>query len=91
MVYVAAAKPARVLMYSKPDCHLCDDMREQVLDALESANALMRTIDIATDPALMARYGHDIPVLLVDGEEIARHRISEADLYAALRQRGVIR
>lgn len=91
MVGVAAARPAGVLMYSKPGCHLCDDMREQVRDALESASMPLRDVDISTDPALEARYRHDIPVLLVDGEEIARHRISDFDLHAALRQRGVIR
>ena len=37
-------------------------------------------IDISTDFALERRYGQDIPVLLIDGAEVARHRIGEHDL-----------
>ena len=41
-------------------------------------------VDISGDPALERRYGHDIPVLLIDGVETARHRIDEADLVRTL-------
>jgi hypothetical protein len=36
----------------------------------------LRTVDVTGDPALLARYGLDIPVLTVDEREVARHRIS---------------
>ena len=41
-----------------------------------------------TDIALERRYGQDIPVLLIDGTEVARHRIGEHDLRLMLAPRG---
>lgn len=89
---VVAGRPARIVLFSRPGCHLCDDMRTLVLDVLEGAGseAAVRDIDIASDPALTQQYRHDIPVLCVDGQEIARHRIGEPELAAALRRHGVI-
>jgi len=37
-------------------------------------------VDISTDPALMARYGLEIPVLLVDGRKAAKYRVTAAEL-----------
>jgi hypothetical protein len=35
-------------------------------------------VDIDADPALVARYDEDVPVLLLDGVEVCRHRFDEA-------------
>jgi hypothetical protein len=40
----------------------------------------IQEIDISTDPDLEARYGLEIPVLLVDGRKIAKYRITEEAL-----------
>lgn len=39
-------------------------------------------IDISTDPELSARYGLEIPVLLVDGQKAAKYRVTERELRA---------
>ena len=36
--------------------------------------------DVAEDPELARRYRLEIPVLLWEGREVARHRITEAEL-----------
>jgi hypothetical protein len=70
----------RLTLYSKPGCHLCDDMK-QVIDAVAARVPLtLDIIDISTDPALMARYGLEIPVLLVDGRKAAKYRVTAAEL-----------
>jgi hypothetical protein len=43
-------------------------------------------VDIAGHPELEARYGHDIPVILLDGVEIARHFVRERKLLELLHQ-----
>jgi hypothetical protein len=45
---------------------------------------VLERVDISTDDALERRYGHDIPVLLVDGRLAAKHRITEAELVRKL-------
>ncbi|HMD33991.1 MAG TPA: glutaredoxin family protein [Vicinamibacterales bacterium] len=69
-------------LYSRPGCHLCDEMKIVVRRVVESARApiALEEIDITADPDLEARYGIDIPVLLVDGKKAAKYRIGEMEL-----------
>ena len=71
-------------LYTRPGCHLCDDLKETLLRVWRQQAFELTEIDISRDPALERRYGHDIPVLLIDGVEAARHRIDEADLVRRL-------
>ena len=45
-------------------------------------------IDISTDPTLEARYGMEIPVLLIDGIKAAKYRIGEEELTRVLAGRA---
>ena len=46
-------------------------------------------IDISVDPALLDRYGLEIPVLMIDGRKAAKYRVSEQELTQMLdRPRG---
>ena len=64
-----------VELYGKQGCHLCDKVRADLGEMREVVEFVLREIDITADPALYARYRYDVPVVLVDGEEWARHRI----------------
>lgn len=69
-------------IYSRPGCHLCQDMKEtaeQVVRGLGIA-ARIDEISIAGEPELEARYGAEIPVLLVNGRKAAKYRVSEEAL-----------
>jgi glutaredoxin len=75
-------------LYSRPGCHLCEDMLA-VIDSLpQRASFDVQVVDVSSDPDLERRYGLDIPVLLVDGTEAARHRVSEAELVRVLAASG---
>lgn len=75
---------ARVLLYSKPGCHLCDDAREVIERVCAEVGTTYDEIDINSDPALVRRYGEQIPVVLVDGAQHDFWRVDEARLRAAL-------
>ncbi len=69
-------------IYSRPGCHLCDDMEalvERVAPTLGEPAAI-EVVDISSDADLESRYGLEIPVLLVDGRKAAKYRIAEEDL-----------
>ena len=71
----------RVTIYSKPDCHLCDEMKAIVHRVLDGdAHTSIEEIDISDDSALVDRYGLEIPVLVIDGTKVAKYRVSEAEL-----------
>ena len=71
-----------ITIYSRPGCHLCDEMKEVVTRTIQrfTGRAQIEEIDISTDPALEARYGLEIPVLMVDGRKAAKYRVTEAEL-----------
>ena len=81
----------RLTIYSKPGCHLCDEMKSLVHRVIsrQSANLAISVdeIDISTDQALLDRYGLEIPVLLIDGKKVAKYRVSEEELTRMLRAR----
>jgi hypothetical protein len=72
-----------LVMYTRPGCHLCDEMKAAVM-RIAGHGIRLREVDISTDAALERRYGHTIPVLVVGGREVAKGRISATDLARAL-------
>ena len=68
----------------RPGCHLCDVMEERLLRVLPTLGLTYRTVDVDTDAALRSLYGDVIPVLLVDGAEVARVRVSTRRLESLL-------
>jgi hypothetical protein len=57
-------------LYGKPGCHLCDDARAVVGEALAGRDVALREVDVTLDPVLERRYGERIPVVAVDGDEL---------------------
>jgi len=81
---------AALTIYSRPGCHLCDEMKAIVHHVAKAAEPplAVEEIDISTDPDLEARYGLEIPVLLVDGKKAAKYRITEETLTRLIRDRA---
>ena len=73
-------------IYSRPGCHLCDDMKALVrrVVARSAEPIAVGEVDISTDPELEMRYGLEIPVLLLNGRKIAKYRVTEEALTRAL-------
>jgi glutaredoxin len=74
----------RITFYTRTGCHLCDEARvviERVCADLEEEYA---EIDIDTDPALVSRFGEEVPVTFVDGRQHDFWRVDPARLRAAL-------
>ena len=57
-------------LYSRPDCHLCELLTEQLLP-LVADRVRIEVIDIGTDPGLERRYGLRIPVLAAGDTELS--------------------
>ena len=76
--------PPRVLLYSKPGCHLCDDAREVIAAVCAELGEGFDEVDITKSEDLMRAYGEQIPVTLVDGEQHDFWRVDAARLRAAL-------
>lgn len=80
----AATMSRKITIYSKPDCHLCDLAKDVVDRCRQKVDFTVEVIDISQNPALFEHYRDDIPVILLDGNEIARHFVRERQLLELL-------
>ncbi|MGH2829231.1 MAG: glutaredoxin family protein [Actinomycetota bacterium] len=69
----------RVVLYTTPDCHLCDDARE----ALRALKVDFEEVDARDDPRRFLR----TPVVEVAGNEVAQGEIDRRRLARALGRR----
>ena len=74
-------------IYSRPGCHLCDEMKAVVRRVSASIPISLEEIDISGDTELERVYGLEIPVLLADGKKVAKYRIGEGELLRILTAR----
>ncbi|HEX5893966.1 MAG TPA: glutaredoxin family protein [Solirubrobacterales bacterium] len=74
-----------VRLYTRPDCHLCDEARSG-LEALRSdgLDFELEEIDIDTDDELLSRFLERIPVIEVDGEIVGELRLDPDGIRARL-------
>jgi len=73
-----------IQLLSRRECCLCEDAK-LVLSSLEQQGLCSwETVNVDHDKTLLIRYGMDVPVLLMDGKELFRHRMTEDALKSAL-------
>jgi glutaredoxin len=75
-------------IYSRPGCHLCDEMKDVVKRVAQSIPLQLEEVDISSSRDLEEKYGLEIPVLLVDGKKAAKYRLREEDLRRILAGRA---
>ena len=83
----------RLTLLHREDCELCDQMLAD-LDTLARTLApqlrlpAIEVVDVDSDPVLARRHGLHVPVLLLDGTVVCRHRLDSAELQRLLRNRA---
>lgn len=77
---------AKLVIYVRADCHLCEDMVDQLheLQAAYSFEIEYRDVDLR--PAWCQTYGDKVPVLLCGGVEICRYFLDLRALQTALKE-----
>ncbi len=75
---------ARVVLFTRQSCHLCDDARVVVDAVCAYADVAWVEQDVDADPALKAQYGDEVPVVTVDGAVVGFWHINAERLRLAL-------
>ena len=76
----------RLTLFTRPGCHLCDDMKA-VVEQIQHIHAVaLDEVDISGQTELERRYGTEIPVLTHEARIVARIRTSPAELLEVLRE-----
>ena len=68
----------QVVLYTKPGCGLCEEMKHQMQSADIENLYTLEELNIESDPELFVRYRYEIPVLFINGVEAFRHRLTAA-------------
>jgi hypothetical protein len=76
----------KLTLLARAYCHLCDEMRLQIEPMLDDPQVTLEVLDVDADPALEARWGDKVPVLLADARELCRYRLDRAVLARWLRE-----
>ena len=76
----------RLTVVHRRDCQLCDEMLAE-LARLGRTLPLppLEVVDVDADPQLRRRHGLEVPVLLLDGTVVCRHRLDTKELTRLLR------
>jgi len=77
---------ARVTVFSRVDCHLCDEALA-VLERVRSAHPfelVVLDLDREADADKRAAYDWEVPVVELDGRKIMKYHVDEARLVRLL-------
>ncbi|WP_053218676.1 glutaredoxin family protein [Virgibacillus senegalensis] len=70
----------KVVLYSKPNCPLCEEAKELLLAMQDQYGYELEEVDIYNDDQLLEKYQLMIPVVEIDGQEAGYGRIDLTDL-----------
>ncbi len=78
------SQPPRIILLTRPGCHLCDEARAVIAAVAGQAGVGWAERDITESPDDLAAYADMVPVTFVDGVQHDFWRVSEGRLRAAL-------
>ena len=81
---IATAGSRDLTLYSRPGCHLCDEMKKQIAPLVAKFHANLREVNIDDDPILRARYNEEVPVLFLGSRKVAKYSVDIEQLRAQL-------
>ena len=76
----------RIDIYSRPQCHLCDEAKETIERVRQRWPLSVRIINIEEDPELERAYGTEIPVVFINGVKAFKYRVKHEELERRLRR-----
>lgn len=71
-------------LYSRPGCHLCDDVYSTLLALAPDLDLQVSKVDITRDPELLRRFRHLIPVIDIDNGPLLTPPLTTESILTAL-------
>ena len=72
-----------VQIYSRPGCHLCEQLIEEIAPLLRG-RARLEVFNIDSRDDWQETYGTRVPVVEIDGRFLCEHRLDRAALHKVL-------
>jgi glutaredoxin len=70
----------KLLLYTKPDCQLCDEMKDVISDVKREVNFDFEEINIKQNELFYEKLKEKIPLLMMNGRLIAKYYIDKEKL-----------
>ena len=70
----------RVTVYSKRECHLCDEVKTTLLAVRRDVPFDFDEVDIEATPELQERYAERVPLVFINGRLAFKFRMDETAL-----------
>ena len=75
-----------VTLYTRPGCHLCEQARDALLRVQKAQPFELAEVNAQDDPALLAEYGEQLPVVLLNGTFLFEYAVQEPRLRELLKE-----
>jgi glutaredoxin len=76
-----------VVVYSRNGCHLCEVLKNTLMQVQGEADFRWREVDIDTDPELRQKFTDEVPVVFIDGRKAFKYRMKANDFLRVLQGR----
>jgi glutaredoxin len=67
----------QLTLYGRPECHLCQDMQNDLHILLQDQEVEVNVIDVDSDPGLVEQYGSRVPVLVAGQQELCHYFLDQ--------------
>ena len=81
---MTSRKRARLTVFSRAWCHLCDDLLAALGPGGEELGADIEVVDVDSQPEFEKAYGERVPVVLGGGAELCHYVLDAAAVRAYL-------
>ena len=76
---------AHITVYTQPGSRLCEDALRVLTQMQAEVPFALEEVNIQGDPALLAEYGEQVPVILLDGAVVSEYTADESRLRQLLK------
>ena len=78
---------ARVILYTRKGCHLCDEAKSVLDRASWRVDFALTVVDIDTDPDLRQQYNDEVPVITINGAKAFKYHVDLEEFLERLARR----
>ena len=78
----------QLLLYSRKDCYLCDEMKKVIRRVADNMPLALEEVDVDGASESREQYGDEIPVLFIDGRKAFKYRVTARQLEARIGGKG---
>ncbi len=79
---------AGLVVYSKPDCHLCEELKAELQKLQKRYSFEWREVNILDDVKAFEKFKDEIPVVFINGKKAFKFRLDEKRFLHYLERSG---